>query len=77
MVKLYLTFVFILACLSLSQAQTFELERPVPDSIEANGGYLYAESHVSTSNRAHGGVDYLIEFDTVYAASSGIIDFLF
>lgn len=48
-------------------AQSFRILRPVKNTIQVNGSYLYGEPHISNPQNAHKGVDILVRWDTVYA----------
>jgi len=56
--------------------QTFRINRPVKDNIQANGSYLYGEPNISDPNYAHLGIDYLIAYDTVFSATDGLVYFV-
>lgn len=57
-------------------AQTFRLSRPVPDNIQTNGSYLYGEPRLSNPSLAHTGIDISIQYDTVRAATDGVVSFV-
>lgn len=57
-------------------AQEFRLLRPVPDTIQTNGSYLFGEPSISSTGNAHRGIDISIKDDTVYSASDGSIYFI-
>jgi murein DD-endopeptidase MepM/ murein hydrolase activator NlpD len=56
--------------------QQFRLLRPVGDTIQNNGSYLFGEPNISNNSLAHRGLDILVRYDTVYSASNGIVDFV-
>ncbi len=56
--------------------QQFRLVRPVPDTVQTNGSYLYGEPNFQDPSRAHLGLDIAIKYDTVYSASAGIVYFV-
>jgi murein DD-endopeptidase MepM/ murein hydrolase activator NlpD len=56
--------------------QQFRFLRPVGDTIQNNGSYLFGEPNISNSSLAHRGLDILVRYDTVYSASDGIVDFV-
>lgn len=58
------------------QGQQFRLLRPVHDSIQTNGSYLYAEPNIRNRSLGHRGIDILVRHDTVYSASDGVVDFI-
>jgi murein DD-endopeptidase MepM/ murein hydrolase activator NlpD len=58
------------------QAQQFRMLRPVPDTIQTNGSYLYGEPNINNSSLGHRGIDILIRYDTVYLASDGLVEFV-
>ncbi len=60
----------------ISSGETFRIKRPVKDQIQANGSYLYGEPNIQDLNFAHLGIDYLIEYDTVFSASDGYVYFV-
>ena len=43
-----------------SHSQTFRLERPVPDTIQSHGNYLYGEPWFWAEGGAHRGLDSLV-----------------
>lgn len=55
--------------------QEFRLERPVPDSIQSHGNYLYGEPWFWASGGAHRGLDMWVVYDSVYSASKGYVEF--
>jgi len=59
-----------------AHAQQFRLLRPVPDTIQTNGSYLYAEPNINNPSNGHRGIDILVRYDTVYSASDGLVDFV-
>lgn len=58
------------------QSQDFRLLRPVPDTVQINGSYLFGEPSISNPGNAHRGIDISIKWDTVYSASNGIVHFV-
>jgi murein DD-endopeptidase MepM/ murein hydrolase activator NlpD len=72
-VYLFITLLFFIAPI---QGQQFRLLRPVADSIQTNGSYLYAEPNISNRSLGHRGIDILVRYDTVYSASDGMVDFI-
>ncbi len=58
------------------EGQQFRLLRPVPDSIQTNGSYLFGEPHISNPSISHRGIDMLVRYDTVYSASAGRVSFV-
>ncbi len=66
-------FVSIIICAN-SFSQNFRLNRPVKNNIQANGSYLYGEPNIINPAFAHTGIDYLVVYDTVYSASSGMVN---
>nr|MCU0343157.1 hypothetical protein [Ignavibacterium sp.] len=64
---------FILLTFNFSTAQVFRIDRPVPNNIQTNGGYLYGEPSVHGGTSAHNGIDILVRWDTVYSATDGIV----
>ena len=72
------SFVLIIILFSFhnSQAQEFRFLRPVPDTIQTNGSYLFAEPSISNPGYAHRGIDILIRWDTVYSATNGTVYFV-
>ncbi|MEX2364464.1 MAG: peptidoglycan DD-metalloendopeptidase family protein, partial [Balneolaceae bacterium] len=73
---LLLTLLFGFTASTIS-AQTFRLKRPVSDTIQTNGSYLFAEPAASISSAtAHQGIDMDAVYDSVYAAHSGVIGFV-
>lgn len=56
--------------------QTFRIERPVPNDVQTNGSYLYGEPSVHGGASAHNGIDILVRWDTVYAATDGVVTFV-
>ena len=69
--------IILLACLfSPLHAQTFRLLRPVPDTIQTNGSYLYGEPRLSNPSLSHTGIDISIRYDTVRSASDGSVWFV-
>ncbi len=76
MISKLLPALFLLLFTSALSAQTFEFTRPVANTIQVNGRYLFAEPYISgDTDLSHGGIDMDIVFDTVYAAHSGTISF--
>ncbi len=57
-------------------SQHFRIERPVPDSIEINGSYLYGEPRFWDNENAHRGIDMWIVYDTVYAVANATVYFV-
>lgn len=76
--KMFLIYVVLIFILSIDffYSQTFRLNRPVKNYIQANGSYLYGEPNINNPAYAHSGIDYLIRYDTVYSASDGIVYFV-
>jgi murein DD-endopeptidase MepM/ murein hydrolase activator NlpD len=73
----YICIVVVLLIIAFpSVGQQFRLLRPVPDTIQTNGSYLFGEPSISNSSLAHRGLDILVRYDTVYSASGGIVDFV-
>lgn len=68
-------FLIVAALSSISHSQTFRIERPVPDSIETQGNYLYGEPWFWGSGGAHRGLDMWVVYDTVYSAMDGYVEF--
>jgi murein DD-endopeptidase MepM/ murein hydrolase activator NlpD len=65
---------FIISLINLFiQAQTFRINRPVPDTIETNGSYLFGEPRYQDPQNAHRGIDILIRYDTVRSATNGSV----
>jgi murein DD-endopeptidase MepM/ murein hydrolase activator NlpD len=58
------------------QAQEFRLLRPVPDTVQTNGSYLFGEPSISNPGNAHRGIDISIKWDTVYSATNGSVYFV-
>lgn len=58
------------------QAQEFRILRPVPDTIQTNGSYLFGEPRYLDPANAHRGIDILIRWDTVYSATNGTVYFV-
>jgi hypothetical protein len=48
----------------------------VPDNIQTNGSYLYGEPRLSNPSLAHTGIDMSIQYDTVRAATDGVVWFI-
>lgn len=70
--------IFILHCLICSLclplfAQQFRIMRPVPDTVQNNGDYLYGEPNFQNPLLAHTGLDISIRYDTVKSASNGMV----
>lgn len=59
-----------------AQAQQFRMLRPVPDTVQTNGSYLFGEPSISNPGNAHRGIDISIRWDTVYSASNGSVYFV-
>ncbi len=57
-------------------SQTFRINRPVPDTIETNGSYLFGEPRYQDPANAHRGIDILIRWDTVRSATNGSVYFV-
>ncbi len=57
-------------------AQQFRIARPVPDSIEIYGGYLYGEPRFWDNQNAHRGIDMWVTYDTVYAVTDAEVYFV-
>lgn len=76
--KLKLIVIYFLLSLFIDflYGQSFRINRPVKDNIQANGSYLYGEPNIQDQNFAHLGVDYLIIYDTVFSASNGLVYFV-
>ncbi len=74
--KHYLLVFFIFISTSFSIAQQFRISRPVPDSIEIYGSYLYGEPRFWDNQNAHRGIDMWVIYDTVYAVSDAIVYFV-
>jgi len=72
----YIFTVLLLLIISSAHAQQFRLLRPVPDTIQTNGSYLYAEPNINNPSNGHRGIDILIRYDTVYSASDGLVEFV-
>jgi len=70
-----LLYIAVFAFYSIVHSQTFRIERPVPDSIETQGNYLYGEPWFWGSGGAHRGLDMWIVYDTVYSAMDGYVEF--
>lgn len=67
---------FLLFFTNTLSAQTFDLYRPIADTIQINGRYLFGEPNINeNANQAHGGLDIDIVYDTVYAAHPGTISY--
>jgi murein DD-endopeptidase MepM/ murein hydrolase activator NlpD len=73
LIKFYTIFLIVAFTL---QAQQFRFLRPVPDTIQTNGSYLYGEPNINNPANAHRGIDIAIRYDTVYSASDGYVDFV-
>lgn len=69
-------FFLIVIAINFSTAQVFRIDRPVPNNIQTNGGYLYGEPSVHGGTSAHNGIDILVRWDTVYSATDGIVSFV-
>lgn len=72
-------YLYILLLITLTiplQAQQFRFLRPVPDTIQTNGSYLYGEPNINNPSLGHRGIDISIRYDTVYSASDGIVEFV-
>lgn len=73
--KCILVFYFVGFLFSSIIGQQFRLERPVPDSIQSHGNYLYGEPWSWASGGAHRGLDMWVIYDSVYSASRGYVEF--
>lgn len=60
----------------VSYSQTFRINRPVPDTIQTNGSYLFGEPRYQDPANAHRGIDILIRWDTVRSATNGSVHFV-
>ncbi|OGU76382.1 MAG: hypothetical protein A2W11_13925 [Ignavibacteria bacterium RBG_16_35_7] len=72
----YIFTLLLIFIISSVQAQQFRLLRPVPDTIQTNGSYLYAEPNINNPAYGHRGIDILVRYDTVYSASDGLVEFV-
>ncbi|MCF6271217.1 MAG: peptidoglycan DD-metalloendopeptidase family protein [Melioribacteraceae bacterium] len=70
---LFITILFL--TFTSTHSQTFRFERPVPDTIQTHGNYLYGEPWFWASGGAHRGLDMWITYDTVYSAADGYVEF--
>ncbi|NOX65134.1 MAG: M23 family metallopeptidase [Chlorobi bacterium] len=70
-----ITYITVLVFSTIIHSQTFRIERPVPDSIEVHGNYLYGEPWFWASGGAHRGLDMWVVYDTVYSAMDGYVEF--
>ncbi len=68
-------YLFVFLLITSVQSQTFRIKRPVPDSIETQGNYLYGEPWFWGSGGAHRGLDMWVVYDTVYSAMDGYVEF--
>lgn len=68
--------ILFLFCASVMFPQTFRLQRPVANSIPTNGSYLYAEPRYGNNSLGHTGIDIAANYDTIYSASSGKVNFV-
>ncbi|MEE9431731.1 MAG: peptidoglycan DD-metalloendopeptidase family protein [Melioribacteraceae bacterium] len=73
--SIFLLLLILILCSNIN-AQTFRLKRPVPENIQLFGSYLYGEERFWDENNAHRGVDIWVNYDTVYSASNGTIEFV-
>ena len=71
-----LSFILAVGVIHPAICQSFRLTRPVPDSIQTNGSYLYGEPRLNNNALAHTGIDIAIAFDTVRSASEGKVWFI-
>jgi murein DD-endopeptidase MepM/ murein hydrolase activator NlpD len=71
-----LAFVLLAGATNIAVCQTFRLARPVPDTIQTNGSYLYGEPRLGNSALAHTGIDIAIAYDTVRSASEVTVWFI-
>ncbi|NUN08352.1 MAG: peptidoglycan DD-metalloendopeptidase family protein [Ignavibacteriaceae bacterium] len=56
--------------------QQFRFTRPVPDTVQNNGNYLYGEPNFQNPLLAHTGLDISIRNDTIRSASRGMVTFV-
>ncbi len=76
MINKLLPTLFLLFFTNTLSAQTFEFFRPMHDTIQVNGRYLFGEPNINGNpNQAHGGLDIDMVYDTVYAAHTGKISY--
>lgn len=73
--RIFITCLIVTVFSAVIYSQTFRIERPVPDSIETQGNYLYGEPWFWGSGGAHRGLDMWIVYDTVYSALNGYVEF--
>ena len=71
-----LFFTLLLLIIIPAQAQQFRIIRPVPDTVQTNGSYLFGEPSISNPGNAHRGIDISIKWDTVYSATNGSVYFV-
>lgn len=71
-----LIFTLLLLIIIPTQAQQFRITRPVPDTVQTNGSYLFGEPSISNPGNAHRGIDISIKWDTVYSATNGTVHFV-
>lgn len=71
-----LIFTLMLLIIIPTQAQQFRITRPVPDTVQTNGSYLFGEPSISNPGNAHRGIDISIKWDTVYSATNGSVYFV-
>ncbi len=71
----FLVVIILFFLFSSVHSQTFRFERPVPDSIQSYGNYLYGEPWFWASGGAHRGLDMWVTYDTVYSATNGYVEF--
>ncbi|HSL89361.1 MAG TPA: peptidoglycan DD-metalloendopeptidase family protein [Ignavibacteriaceae bacterium] len=71
-----LLFTLLLLIILPAQAQQFRIIRPVPDTVQTNGSYLFGEPSISNPGNAHRGIDISIKWDTVYSATNGSVYFV-
>lgn len=71
-----LIFTLLLLIIIPAQAQQFRITRPVPDTVQTNGSYLFGEPSISNPGNAHRGIDISIKWDTVYSATNGSVYFV-
>ena len=74
-IAIYLVFQTLFIWSSVVHSQAFRVERPVPDSIQSHGNYLYGEPWFWASGGAHRGLDMWVVYDTVYSATDGYVEF--
>ncbi len=55
---------------TVAEAQVFRLQRPIRNQFPTNGSYLFAED---SFGYPHGGIDMAIRYDSVFAASDGVL----